>query len=138
LPAPQKKNTMKTKKEQTLTHWKSLPEGLPILPHMMPIPYGAKGSTYGACGIRIDGNPAFVDAVLSRLKDLMEGEGVGTRLGLSRSPVDGAGLGKSFGNRDNGAEVCYIRLHERGRQAAGFNAMAAAARARVAASEARA
>jgi hypothetical protein len=109
---------MKSKhtKESTLAHWQSLPEGLPILPHMSVLPYKSKGSTYGACGIRIDGNPEFIDAVLSRLKDLMQGEAVETRLGLSRTEVDGSNLGKSFDNREARAEVVYIRLHERGNE----------------------
>lgn len=104
------------KKSETLKAWQSLPDNLPILPHFRPIPYKATGSKYGACGIRIDGNPAFVDAVLSRLKDLIDGENHVTRLGLARNTVDGAGLGKSFSNQETGAECCYIRLHERGHE----------------------
>ena len=49
------------KKSEALAHWKALEENQPILPHFSPIPYKASGSNYGACGIRIDGNPAFVD-----------------------------------------------------------------------------
>jgi len=104
------------KKEETLKRWQALPENQPILPHFTPLPYKASGSTYGACGIRIDGNPEFVDAVLSRLKDLIDGENHLTRLGLARNPVDGSKLGKAFSNQENGAEVCYIRLHTRGGQ----------------------
>lgn len=104
------------KKSETLQAWQSLKPNLPILPHMQPLPYKAKGSTYGACGIRIDGNPQFVDAVLSRIKDLLDGENHCTRLGLSRSEVKGEALGKAFHNMDRGAEVCYIRLHVRGNE----------------------
>ena len=108
------------KKADTMKHWQSLPEALPILPHMEPIPYKAKGSTYGACGIRIDGNPAFVDAVLSRLKDLIAGENHATRLTLARSQVQTKleikGNTKRFENTADKAEVCYIRLHERGHE----------------------
>ena len=86
------------------------------LKHMTPLPYKAKGSTYGACGIRIDGNPQFVDAVLSNLQTLIDGENNVTRLGLSRNPVSGKGLNKSFDNQANNAEVCYIRLHMRGNE----------------------
>lgn len=105
--------TKHTKAEQ-LDKWEALPESLPIIPHFDVIPYKAKGSRYGACGIRIDGNPAFIDAVLSRLKDLLAGENTETRLELARHVVDGRGIGKSLPNADTGAEVCYIRLHERG------------------------
>jgi hypothetical protein len=62
------------KKQDTLRQWKELPENLPIMPHFRALPYRATGSKYGACGIRIDGSPEFVDAVLSRLKDLIDGE----------------------------------------------------------------
>lgn len=109
-------------KKELLKYWDALEEGLEIMPHFTPVPYSAKGSRYGACGIRIDGNPAFVDAVLSRLKDLLAGENDATRLSVSRSEVDGAKLGKNFANKEDKAEVCYIRLAERGAQAAAFNA----------------
>lgn len=106
------------KKAETLTHWKAIPENMPILPHFEPIPYKAKGSTYGACGIRIDGNPQFIDAVLSRLKDLISGENHATRLTLARNAVatrlEINGETKTFSNTADKAEVCYIRLHERG------------------------
>lgn len=108
-------------KEELLEHWNTLEDNLPILPHMTPVPYKAKGSRYGACGIRIDGNPDFIDAVLSRIKDLLEGENDETRLSVSRSSVNGAVFNKSFSNRDDMAEVCYIRLAERGGQAVALN-----------------
>lgn len=107
------------KKDEALSHWKALQPGLPILPHMTPIAYKASGSTYGACGIRIDGNPAFIDAVLSRLQDLLDGENTVTRLGLARNPVAAPeinGKRKGFGNADTGAECCYVRLHVRGNE----------------------
>jgi len=101
-------------KKETLQHWRNLPANQPILKHFAPIPYKATGSRYGACGIRIDGNPEFIDAVLSRLKDLIDGENHVTRLELSRNAVDGAKLGKKFENAGTRAECCYIRLHMRG------------------------
>ena len=104
------------RKAEALEHWRALPDGAPIIPHMKPIPYKSEGSTYGACGIRIDGNPAFVDAVLGRLKDMLVGENTVTRLGLCRRPVTGDF--KPCHNRDEGSEVCYIRLHMRGPQSA--------------------
>lgn len=104
------------RKSETLAAWRALPDGLPILPHMQPIPYKARGSTYGACGIRIDGTPEFVDAVLSRLKDVLAGENAVTRLALARNVVDGSGIGKALPNSAKGAEVCYVRLHMRGHE----------------------
>lgn len=106
------------KKQDTLKAWKALPNGMPILPHFQPIPYKSEGSTYGACGIRIDGSPKFVDAVLSRLKDLIDGENHVTRLTLARNVVDGRGINKALPNAVRDAECCYIRLHVRGREGA--------------------
>ncbi len=106
------------KKAETLASWKSLPDDQPMLRHMNPIPYKARGSTYGACGIRIDGTPAFVEAVLSHLKELIDGENHLTRLALNRTKVDGSGIGKDLPNCAESAEVCYIRLHVRGNEGA--------------------
>lgn len=107
-----------TKKAASLNAWKNLQENQNPLIHMNPIPYKTTGSRYGACGIRIDGNPAFINAVLSRLKPLLDGENHLTRLELARQQVDGTALGKKLDNKDAGAEVVYIRLHQRGRQGA--------------------
>lgn len=101
------------KKKEAMEHWKHLEENQPILPVMTAIPYGARGSRYGTCGIRIDGNPAFVDAVLSRLKDLLEGENSKTLISLNRSTIENV-MDKNFVNKDDAAECCYIRLMERG------------------------
>ena len=109
------------KKQDALRHWKTL-EPKAILAHMQPIPYKSTGSSYGACGIRIDGTPEFIDSVLSRLKDVIDGENHVTRLELARNKVDGSKLGKKFDKACNDAEVCYIRLHMRG----GEGAMASA------------
>ena len=104
------------KKDETMRHWDALPADQPILEHMAAIPYKPSGSTYGTCGIRIDGNPEFIDAVLSHLKELIQGEGVSTRLGLAYSKVDGSGINKSLPNAETDAHCCYIRLHERGHE----------------------
>ena len=106
------------KKAEALERWKALPEGMNPLAEMVPIPYKAEGSKYGACGIRIDGTPEFIDAVLSRLKPLIDGENSVTRLGLARNVVDGSGIGKALPNKEREAEVCYIRLHVRGGESA--------------------
>jgi len=104
-------------KKDTLKHWQGLAESMPIMPHFQPIPYKAEGSSYGACGIRIDGSPAFIDAVLSRLKDVLVGENAVTRLELSRQPVK-AREGRPLLKAVTGAEVCYVRLHVRGGEGA--------------------
>jgi hypothetical protein len=110
-------------KEHTLIQWNAAPPNQPILKEMIPIPYKSKGSSYGACGIRIDGTPEFIDAVLSNLKELIAGENGMTRLELSRQRVDGSKLGKEFHKKVHRAEVCYVRLHMRGDEAAHVNTM---------------
>ena len=97
-----------------------------------PIPYKTTGSRYGTCGVRIDGTPEFIDAVLSNLKPLLAGEGIHTRLELARHEVDGSGIGKALHNAVPKAEVCYIRLHERGREGAMYQAIVAGASERAA------
>ena len=105
-------------KENTLAAWRAMRPNQPILPHFAPIPYKSRGSSYGACVIRIDGSPEFIDAVLSRLQDLTAGECIETRLELARRPVDGSGIGKALPKAGAGAECCYIRLHRRGDEGA--------------------
>lgn len=106
------------KKSDTLNLWRDLPDRLDPLPKMEVIPYKAEGSRYGACGVRIDGTPEFIDAVLSNLKTLLDGENHLTRLELARSKVDGSKLGKAFHHAGVNSEVCYIRLHQRGGEGA--------------------
>lgn len=108
------------KKKDALKAWAELAPNQDIVKHFRPIPYRTVGSTYGACGIRIDGSPEFVNAVLSRLQDLLQLESGETRLSLARSEVKSDGK-HNFSNREAGAEVCYIRCHERGPQARYIN-----------------
>ena len=83
-------------KQEALSRWVKLDPDQQILPHFTPIAADAHGSTFGACGIRVSGNPAFIDAVLSRLKDLLEAESGSTRLVLSRQPVKPVRKGDLF------------------------------------------
>lgn len=107
-------------KKDALRRWENLEPDQPILPHFTPISADARGSTFGACGIRIMGNPEFIDAVLSRLKDLLAAEAGTTRLNLSRQPVKPVVISKGdekvdkkWGNADTDAETCYIQIRER-------------------------
>ena len=101
------------KKDDTLKLWRELASGGDPLAVMRPIPPKTSGSRYGCDGIRIDGSPAFIDAVLSCLKALIPGENNVTRLELARNVVQRREGYKAGMNADDGAEVCYIRLHER-------------------------
>lgn len=107
-------------KKEALRRWQNLEPGQEILPHFTPIAADARGSTFGACGIRISGNPEFIDAVLSRLKDLLAAEAGSTRLNLSRQPVKPVSIkngetvtDKQWKNADTDAETCYIQIRER-------------------------
>lgn len=114
----------KIRKSDMLALWAELPENQNPLASMEAIPYKAEGSKYGACGIRIDGTPEFIDAVLGRLKSLLDGENAITRLDASRRPVESVeihGERKTFTNRETDAEVCYVRLAVRGREAMNAN-----------------
>lgn len=107
-------------KKEALRRWQNLEPDQEILPHFTPIAADARGSTFGACGIRISGNPEFIDAVLSRLKDLLAAEAGSTRLNLSRQPVKPVSItngetvtNKQWRNADTDAETCYIQIRER-------------------------
>lgn len=103
-------------KKIALKRWHDLEPDQPIMPHFTPIPADAHGSTFGACGIRVSGNPQFIDAVLSRLKDLLIAEAGSTRLVLSRQsvkPVNIHDTVKKWSNADADAETCYIQIRER-------------------------
>lgn len=102
------------RKADAMKRWRESPADVAILEHFEPIQPKTRGSRYGCCGIRIDGSPAFVDAVLSRLRELLDGENHVTRLELSRNPVKAQPGFKAGQNAGDGAECCYIRLHVRG------------------------
>jgi hypothetical protein len=108
-------------KDKALNHWNALPENQNPMPYFEEISYKAEGSSYGACGVRIDGSPEFIDAVLSRLKPLLAAENGRTRLELTRKKVE-ARPGRPLHKAATHAEVCYIRRHERGGQAQMMNA----------------
>ena len=114
------------KKSEAMKHWRETSENQNPLDHMNAIPYKATGSRFGACGIRIDGPPEFIDAVLSNLKDILDGENDETRLELSRNkvkPTNIDGKVKTYDNADDEAEYCYVRLHQRGHEASHVNRM---------------
>ena len=108
------------KKAEEIIKWRNLPENLPIMEHFTPIPANAKGSTFGACGIRISGSPQFIDAVLSRIKDVLSAEAGSTRLTFSRQKVKTVAIQdgdkvteKQWQNAVEEAETCYIQVRER-------------------------
>ena len=110
------------KKAEALKRWEEQEEDQNYMQHLVPIPYGQRGPKYGACGLRIEGNTEFVDAVLSHLKDLLTAENDITRLGLSRKTVEPR-EDKEVENpyADGHHEVVYVRVHMRGGQAQQVN-----------------
>lgn len=103
-------------KEEFLQYWKQLPPNQKIKP--VPVAYKHKGSTYAEDGIRITGSRKFVDSVISHLQDMLQYENGRTRLHVNytqstdkeaRYPID--------------SWVCYIQVHERGREAQIVNAI---------------
>jgi hypothetical protein len=97
-------------KKAILDHWRALPDNQPIRPTV--IPYKHEGSTYAEDGIRITGSAQFIDAVLSRLKDMLAFEGLTTRLQLNYQESKDRESGRMLGSYN-----CYIQVHERGGEA---------------------
>ncbi len=94
-------------KEQFLKHWASIRKNQKLQPK--PVPYSHEGTTYAEDGIRLTGSRAFVDSVLSRLKDLLLFENDDTRLQV---------VYKRSADRENGKQLnswnCYVQVHQRG------------------------
>ena len=99
------------KKADTIRHWRALPENQPLRP--ASVPYKHEGSTYGEDSIRITGSREFIDAVLSRVKPLLDHENGSTRLQLAYAKVEP----KPGHACPPDAHACYIQVHERGGQA---------------------
>ena len=95
------------KKDKFVTYWKGLRKNQTL--QLKPIPYTHKGTTFAEDGIRITGSRAFVDSVLSRLKDLLKYESEKTRLHVSYDRATDRDTGKKL--RSYG---CYIQVHARG------------------------
>jgi len=98
-----------------LEHWRGLDPNQKLTP--APVPYKHTGTTYAQDGLRITGAPQWIDAVLSRLQDLLDFENGQTRLQV---------VYKESRDRETGAELessnCYVQVHERGGQAIMCNA----------------
>ena len=108
-----------TTKKQAMKQWAELTPSADPLEVMAPIPYKATGSKYGADAVRITGSPEFVDAILSNLKQIIDGENHVTRLSFSRAdvkPTEINGETRTFENASAGAQAVYIQLHMRGHE----------------------
>ena len=112
------------RKEEILEHWRNLDPNQPLNPQM--VPYKHEGSTYEEDGIRITGSREFIDAVLSRLKDLLEYEDDTTRLQLVYKQSQDRQTKRWLDSYN-----CYIQVHERGREAQMVNAIIASVRGKT-------
>lgn len=98
-------------KEDFLKYWQGLKDNQVINPAV--IPYKHEGSTYAEDSIRITGSRTFIDSVLSRIKDLLEYEGIETRLQVMYQESQDRETKESLGSWN-----CYIQVHERGTEGA--------------------
>jgi len=113
---------MTLRKAEIISHWKSLEA--PALNDNIPmatIPYKHKGSTFAEDGIRILGSQDFIDAVLARLKPLLDFENSNSRLQLNYSQATDKETGQPLDSFK-----MYIQVVERGYQAKIANALVAA------------
>lgn len=106
-------------KRGQLAHLAAMKPNQSIVSKVRPLAYKSKGSTYGADGIRVSGSPEFIDAVMSRLKDLIDCENDLTRLAISRSVVESPTINGKKKEFHDGGEVLYIQVAERGHESMG-------------------
>lgn len=105
------------KKGEFLEYWNSIEDNQKVKP--FPVAYKHEGTTYLEDGIRITGSKAFVESVLSRLKDLLRFEGMNTRLQVVYNQTKDRDTGELVPDSFN----CYIQVHERGPEACMCNAI---------------
>ena len=109
------------RKAELLEHWHKLEPYQKILSHFTPIPPNATDPLFGACGIRITGNPKFIDAVLSNFKEILDAENYYQILHIQRQtvkPIEFTNgyhvVTKKWENKDTDvAESLYIQIRIR-------------------------
>lgn len=106
-------------KKAFLDHWRGMKRRKKLV--VQPVPYKHEGSTFDQDGIRITGSRQFIDAILSRLTELLDYENGGTRLQLNYQQATDRKTGEPLDSW-----TCYIQVHERGDEAKAVNAFASA------------
>lgn len=76
----------KAKKSDVLNFWRNLKPNMPI--SMSPVSELHKGTRFRQDGIRITGNPNFINSVLSRIQDIMSFENNGIRLDVEYRQIE--------------------------------------------------
>lgn len=110
--APQINKPWKASKPEIIQHWKAITPGLPMS-QLRIIPQGFKGKTFSFDGMRINGSPEFIDAILSRIKELVAYEGGGTRLNvIYKQQID-----NKTQQAIPGSFSFYIQVKQRGKNA---------------------
>ena len=95
----------RAEKDEVISHWQSLPPNVPI-GKIRAIPAKYKGPTFTFDGIRVSGSASFINAAMSRLKDLLTYEGGATRLQtIYKQAVD-----KKTGNPIPNSYVFYVQI----------------------------
>ncbi len=94
------------KKDDIVSMWQTLPN-LPLAPR--PIPLTHRGPRFGEDGLRISGTPAFINSVLTRIKDF---------IGLDRNPgveldVQYRQIPPSKDEPNLAQFVCYVYLAQK-------------------------
>lgn len=100
----------KAKRDQILQHWAKLPPNLQI--KVEPISSVHRGTRYRSDGIRLTGSPQFINAVLSRIKDIMAYENPETQVEVEFEQISSA---KGFDPKyDTPKYVMYVHVAQRG------------------------
>jgi len=103
------------KKKEMLQHWTELKGDMRLAP--CPVVYKHEGSTYDEDGLRITGSKQWIDAVLSRMKDLLKYENGSTRLQVVYKQSTDRHTGELLQSYN-----AYVQVHERGGEAKMMNA----------------
>lgn len=80
------KKAWKAKKADVLQFWKNLRPNMPI--QMEPVPETHEGTRFRSDGLRITGSPAFINSVLSRVKDIIQMESDTVRLDVEYREIE--------------------------------------------------
>lgn len=81
------KNTpWKAKRADVIEHWKELQANMPLA--ITPVSDEHKGTRFNTDGLRVTGSPAFINSVISRLKDFLAYENGGNKLDVEYRQVE--------------------------------------------------
>lgn len=76
----------KAKKSEVLQFWQNLKDNMPI--QMEPVPEHHQGTRFRQDGIRITGSPAFINSIISRLKEMIYFENDQHRLDVEYRQIE--------------------------------------------------